>query len=100
VSGGEIMPPEICPICGEQVPRNAKACPGCGSDEQSGYSEQARTDENLDWEGREFLRRGYKGPKPFLGSMNPWVRVIVLVPFSLAVFFLVIVLLRMVERSY
>ena len=38
------MPPEICPNCGAQVPRDAKACPECGSDEQTGWSEEASTD--------------------------------------------------------
>ncbi|MEM8875606.1 MAG: zinc-ribbon domain-containing protein [Planctomycetota bacterium] len=28
-----------CPHCGEEVPANAAACPACGSDEQTGWSE-------------------------------------------------------------
>jgi len=35
------MPPEICPHCGAEVPRAAKACPECGSDDQTGWSETA-----------------------------------------------------------
>ena len=35
------MPPDVCPNCGAEVPRNAKACPGCGSDENTGWSETA-----------------------------------------------------------
>jgi uncharacterized membrane protein YvbJ len=35
------MSPEICPNCGAEVPRNAKSCPGCGSDETTGWSETA-----------------------------------------------------------
>ena len=35
------MTPETCPNCGAEVPRNAKACPGCGSDESTGWSETA-----------------------------------------------------------
>jgi hypothetical protein len=35
------MSPEVCPNCGAEVPRNAKACPGCGSDEKTGWSETA-----------------------------------------------------------
>lgn len=35
------MPPEICPNCGVEVPRKARACPGCGADEKSGWSEDA-----------------------------------------------------------
>ena len=39
-----MRPPEICPNCGAEVPRNARACPECGSDENTGWSEEARTD--------------------------------------------------------
>ena len=35
--------PEICPNCGADVPPNAKACPECGSSEETGWSEAART---------------------------------------------------------
>lgn len=34
-------PPEICPQCGTEVPRNALACPECGSDYETGWSEEA-----------------------------------------------------------
>ena len=36
------MPPEICPNCGAEVPDRAKACPECGADEQTGWSETAQ----------------------------------------------------------
>jgi hypothetical protein len=35
------MPPEICPNCDAEIPRNAKICPECGSDETTGWSETA-----------------------------------------------------------
>ena len=35
------MPPEYCPNCGAEVPPKAKACPECGSDETTGWSERA-----------------------------------------------------------
>jgi hypothetical protein len=35
------MTPEVCPNCGAEVPPNAKACPACGSDEKTGWSETA-----------------------------------------------------------
>lgn len=38
------MPPEICPHCGAEVPGNAKACPECGSDENTGWSDRATAD--------------------------------------------------------
>jgi uncharacterized membrane protein YvbJ len=34
----------ICPNCGHEVLRNAKACPHCGSDENTGWSEQTYLD--------------------------------------------------------
>jgi hypothetical protein len=64
------MPPEICPNCGAEVPPQAKACPACGSDEKTGWSEEAGTsgldlpDENFDYD--DFVQRefGGKTPKP------------------------------------
>jgi len=47
------MAPDICPNCGAEVPRNAKACPECGSDEETGWSEEASTD-GLDLPGEKF----------------------------------------------
>lgn len=32
-------PPAECANCGEPVPRNARACPGCGADERTGWRE-------------------------------------------------------------
>ena len=57
------MVPEICPNCGAEVPHKAKACPECGSDEQTGWSEEAHAsgldlpEEQFDYDGfvnREF----------------------------------------------
>ena len=64
------MAPEICSNCGARVPRNAKACPECGSDEQTGWSDEARVadldlpDEEFDY--GEFVERefGEKRPGP------------------------------------
>lgn len=64
------MPPETCPNCGAEVPPDAKVCPECGSDEQTGWSEQARYDaldlpdagfDHADFVAREF---GDKSPVP------------------------------------
>lgn len=38
------MPPEFCPNCGAEVPPKARACPGCGADEQTGWSDRAHAD--------------------------------------------------------
>lgn len=33
--------PSTCPVCGEDVPRGALACPECGADHNSGWREDA-----------------------------------------------------------
>ena len=65
-----MKPPEICPNCGAAVPPNARACPQCGSDEETGWSEDAAA-AGLDLPGQEFnydeyVKRefGGEGPKP------------------------------------
>ena len=35
------IPPSDCPVCGADVPPNARACPECGADERSGWNEDA-----------------------------------------------------------
>jgi len=58
----------ICPNCGTEVPPKAKACPECGSDEQTGWSEQAHQDgldlpdENFDY--NDFVEREFGKAKP------------------------------------
>jgi len=32
-------PPEVCPVCGAEVPRNALACRECGADYNSGWKQ-------------------------------------------------------------
>ena len=59
------MPPAICPHCGTRVPARAKACPECGAQESTGWSEAAREneldlpDDNFDYE--EFTKREFGG---------------------------------------
>ena len=61
------MPPETCPNCGADVPRNAKACPECGADEETGWSETAYAsrlglpDEEFDYD--KFVENEFGEPK-------------------------------------
>jgi hypothetical protein len=56
-------PPEICPVCGADVPADAKACPECGADEETGWSDRARAqqlglpDDEFDYD--EFVREEF-----------------------------------------
>jgi len=68
------MPPEICPNCGAKVPRNARACPECGSDEQTGWSEVSHVDgldlpdDSFDYE--DFVKREFEGKSPVPRGMH------------------------------
>ena len=47
-------PPETCPVCGEDVPPRALACPECGADHNSGWRQDADTTGGLDLPEEEF----------------------------------------------
>jgi len=49
-----LKPPEVCPVCGEDVPRSALACPECGADHNTGWREDAATYEALDLPEEDF----------------------------------------------
>jgi hypothetical protein len=46
--------PEVCPVCSEEVPPGALACPECGADHNSGWREDAETSEALDLPDEDF----------------------------------------------
>lgn len=68
--------PEICPVCGEAVPERARACPGCGADERTGWSEEARyhelglPDEEFDYD--DFVQREFHGQAPRRRNARLW----------------------------
>jgi hypothetical protein len=81
-----MRPPETCPNCGADLPRNTKACPECGADENSGWQEDAQQataadlglpEEEFDYD--EFVEREFgKAPKPHGLSWVWWLTGIVL----------------------
>jgi uncharacterized membrane protein YvbJ len=78
------MAPETCPNCGASVPRNAKACPECGSDEQTGWSDATETegldlpDENFDY--NDFVKKEFSNsPVPHGIKWYWWVVAVILV---------------------
>jgi predicted nucleic acid-binding Zn ribbon protein len=86
------MPPDICPICGADVPPDAKACPGCGADEETGWSEKARYDsmgiptEDEDFDYEEFVKREFEGEKPRRKRQSLWRAVAMLILLLIAWF--------------
>ena len=69
------MPLDVCPVCGAEIPPKAKACPACGADEETGWSEAAGTqgldlpDENFDYE--DFVKREFGGGKKSPENKGP-----------------------------
>jgi hypothetical protein len=60
--------PGICPNCGAEVPRNARACPECGSCDETGWSEKAHADglglPDEDFDYQDFVKREFGGAEP------------------------------------
>ncbi len=86
------MPPEVCPNCGGEVPPGARACPHCGSDEQTGWSEEAETggldlpEEKFDYD--DFVKREFGGGTPGPRGVRWWwwlIAVVLLAAFLLFV---------------
>ena len=86
--------PEICPVCGEDVPRNALACPECGADHNSGWREDAESYDGIDlpeeFDYEEFARRefGEGLAKPAGISWVWWVTAIVVLGLTVLYLFL------------
>lgn len=76
------MTPEYCPNCGEEVPEGARACPGCGSDETTGWSDEAGAsrlgipDDSFDYD--EFVKQEFGEGKPSRPMNWLWVAVAVI----------------------
>lgn len=85
--------PEVCPVCGEDVPRGALACPECGADHNSGWREEAGSYDGVDLPGEgfdydEFVRKEFgSGSKP-VGIKTAWWITAILLIVAFVVFYL------------
>ena len=88
-------PPEICPQCGAEVPPKALACPECGSDYETGWSEEAAAqrldlpDDNFDHE--QFVKEEFGEEKKEIrprGIPTIWWIVAIALLLALLFFFL------------
>ncbi len=72
--------PFTCPVCGEEVPPNAKACPECGACDKSGWSRGGDADgldlpdEEDEFDYDKFLQDEFdKGTRPKGLPMIWWI---------------------------
>ncbi len=83
----------ICPVCGATVPAKARACPECGSDEKTGWSDQTIYDDTGiedpdEFDYDDYVRREFgKGPRRSGRQWLWWV--VALIAFGMVVWFLV-----------
>lgn len=87
-------PPGDCPVCGEFVPKQAKACPGCGADAKSGWQENDAHD-GLDLPDEEFdyntfVAEEFGGGQTRKTGLHPvwWITAVVLIVLGMIAFLL------------
>jgi hypothetical protein len=87
-----------CPVCGEDVPVKARACPHCGACEKSGWNEEAAgadgidlPDDDFDYE--KFTEEEFGSPRKLRGKELVWrvtgivVLVLIVFAFGISLFF-------------
>ena len=85
--------PDVCPVCGEDVPRGALACPECGADHNSGWRKDANTYDALDvpdadFNYEDFVRKEFpSAPKPAGIKTVWWIAAIALILILLVIYF-------------
>ncbi len=68
----EFIPPDTCPVCGEAVPPGARACPGCGADERSGWDEDSTRYDDLNLPEDAFADDQTPPPPKLRGGGKLW----------------------------
>ena len=88
----KLRTPKVCPVCGEDVPCTALACPECGADHTSGWREDAETydavdlpDEDFNYE--EFVKQEFGSYRRPVIKTVWWITAILLVAAFIAIYF-------------
>lgn len=89
----KFKPPEICPVCGEDVPSNARACPECGADEKSGWKPDAQLNDALDLPEPDFKYEEFVSEEFGIGKRPPRIQFIWIVVAVVLVVALLLLLL-------
>ena len=86
-------PPDVCPVCGEDVPSSALACPECGADHNSGWRGDADAYDAVDLPDEDFNYDKFVREE-FGSALKPagiktlwWIAAIVLIVFLIIIYF-------------
>ena len=85
--------PEVCPVCNEDVPLGALACPECGADHNSGWGKDADFYDGVnlpddDFKYDDFVKREFGSQlKPSALKLVWWIAGIVLIAALLLMYF-------------
>lgn len=71
-------PPEVCPVCGAEVPRSALACPECGADDETGWNEAVAVYDGIDLPDEEFnydeyVKKEFGGTEKTGNKKKTWI---------------------------
>ena len=89
-----LKPPKVCPVCGEDVPPAALACPECGADHNSGWQENAEVYDAVDlpeddFNYQEFVKQEFgSSHKPAIKRIW-WITALILIAALIAIYFYV-----------
>lgn len=87
-------PPDVCPVCHEDVPPKSLACPSCGADFNSGWKEDASMigdlgDPEDDFDYDEFLQNEFGSEKKPKGIKWLWWLTAILLSAILLFYFII-----------
>jgi hypothetical protein len=77
----------VCPVCGEDVPRTALACPDCGADHTSGWREEAVDLPDEDFNYEEFVKQEFGSSRGPAVKRIWWITAILLIAAFIAIYF-------------
>ena len=89
---GKLRAPKVCPVCGEDVPHTALACPECGADHTSGWREDAELYDAVDLPDEEFnyddfVKQEFGSSRKFAIKGVWWIVAILLIAAFIVIYF-------------
>jgi hypothetical protein len=69
----------VCPVCGDTVRKGAHACPTCGADEQTGWSDRTYLDgidlgDGIDYD--DLVENEFPSDRPLKKAKLSWIAIV------------------------